>query len=147
MGTYSDLFKLKPRQKLQNDQVMEHVGGIVSDNEPNNPSSEQAAPVEQNVRLLESQIVRNLTSQNVRLLDFVSSFLDMKNAQLTGFRYPLSLIQQLEKLEYDLKIKSGKRVSKTTIVVTAVAYVLWDYKSNGEKSLLASVIKKNASKV
>src|SRR5690606_16449962 len=95
---------------------------------------------EQNVRLLESKNVRNLTSQNVRLLDFVASYLKLKNDTLIAFRYPQVVLDKLDELEFELKKKAGKRVPRTTVLVTAIASLLWDYQKNGDNSTLAQVV-------
>jgi hypothetical protein len=99
-------------------------------------------PNEQNVRLLESQNVSNLTSQHVRMSDFVADFLRMKNDDLLGFRYPKPLIKQLDQLEYEINMTSDKKVSKTMILVIAFGYLLWDYRRNGSESILAKLLQK-----
>lgn len=68
MGTYADLMK-RARQERQGDKPQT----IEVEVKPSSPSpTVEPLPKtdegEQNVRLLESESVRNLTSQNVRLL-------------------------------------------------------------------------------
>ena len=140
MGTYADLMK-RARQERQGDKPQT----IEVEVKPSSPSpTVEPLPKtdegEQNVRLLESESVRNLTSQNVRLLDFVSIYLELKNETLMGFRYPQALLDKLDELEFDLKRKYGKRVPRTTILVTAIAFLLWDHKKNGDASTLAQVM-------
>ena len=138
MGTYSDLMK-RARQEQQGDPP-EVAAVEVEPASPQSVAEPQLKTNEPKVRLSESQNVRNLTSQNVRLLDFVSAYLELKNDTLIGFRYPQVILDQLDELAFELKKKSGKRVPRTTVLVTAIAFLLWDYQKNGDNSTLSQVI-------
>jgi len=78
----------------------------------------------------------NLASKKERFLAFLQSCIDMKAVSTASFRYPQELLDQLEEVLYDLKKQHKKKVTKNALLITALAYLLWDFEQHGETSVL-----------
>jgi hypothetical protein len=77
----------------------------------------------------ESLLARNLAT-------CVQMALDTKAAKKESFRFPEELMEVLEDLPYEIKKTYGKRITKTAIFVAAFTSYLWEFKHQGQDSLL-----------
>ncbi|MBI1258518.1 MAG: hypothetical protein GC204_13705 [Chloroflexi bacterium] len=159
MGTYTDLLKLSPKKPIplspMGDVGLDHPAP--SDSEPTVASEviplpqtkvpHAQKPEYQNARKLENKKDRNLASQNARkpenqktdLNEFLTSMLTVKTLAKTSYRYPQELLNKLADAEYELRRSKDKKIHMNTIVVFALAYLLWDYAERGEQSLLVTL--------
>ena len=136
-GTYTNLMNLqRPQPKVEASQ-------------PSMPTQAERSSVgEQKARLQESKIAGkqeilqegNLASKKARLQDAVKFYLALKNTKNTNFRYPVELVERLEDVEYQMRKHSGKRVKKTDLAISAIAYLIWDYEQRGEGSELYRIL-------
>jgi hypothetical protein len=120
------------------------------------PDSQKARHLaNQKTRLPENKIARNLESQKTRkqenkisglpesqktdLKEFLSSMMESKALTKTSYRYPQALLDKLADVEYALRRAKGKKIHMNTILVFALAYLLWEYDERGEDSLLVTL--------
>ena len=91
-------------------------------------------------RLQERKIARLQDEVDPNMMRFIYSFLDEKAGGTTSFRYPERLLKILKKLKNLVYDKYDKDVTKTSVVVAALAYVIWDFQQNGKRSLLYKML-------
>lgn len=80
-------------------------------------------------RKKESKIARNLAG--------VAGYLQSRSLVTTSFRYPQELIDKLEDVQHRIRKGSGKKITKNSILIVALAHVLQDYEERGAESVLA----------
>ncbi len=95
-------------------------------------------------RLQESKITSMKESKKARLparkqeslLADIQPYLDLRASNTVSFRYPDVLLDWLEESLYRFKKEQGTKLTKTAVLVAALAYVLWDLEQNGKESFL-----------
>lgn len=78
-----------------------------------------------------------------RFVAFVSRFLTTKSIVHTTFRYPTELLEKLDQVQYEIKTRHKKKITKNSILVAALAYMLWDLEELGQESILYKLLVKN----
>ena len=69
---------------------------------------------------------------------YLQSFLQAKSEQKTTLRYPAALMAEIDDVIYQIKKTYGVTISKNDIFLLGLAYVLFDFKRNADRSLLTA---------
>jgi hypothetical protein len=108
----------------------ENFAGTPEIGQTGNPASRQAPlPERPTAGKTESLLARNLAA-------CVQMALETKAAKKESFRFPEELMEVLDDLPHEIKKTYGKRISKTAVFVAAFAAYLWEFKHQGQDSLL-----------
>ena len=136
--------KKQPAKKRSYSRLLE--SGRTSTTEKKGASESKAGQIKK-TRYLDRNLEKYLDIKNSRFLEFATPYLDVKPTDQQNFNYPPGAIEELEKIVLDLKAKLRKTnrrprwsATKTTIYILAVLFILWDYKENGEDSILHKAI-------
>jgi hypothetical protein len=84
----------------------------------------------------ESKNERLKEGKKVRLITFLQTHLQAKADGVASFRYPQSVVDLLEDVVNDVWQRHRKKVTKTSVIVAAIASLVWDFEENGETSTL-----------
>ena len=78
-------------------------------------------------------------------LSSIAQALRMKATVHTTFRYPQDLLDSLEEVQYQLRRRYKKKITKNAILVAALAHFLWNFEASGKESgLFKGLIDTNA---
>jgi len=135
MGTYTKLLELDKKKPETKKTVKTTVSKKKS------PRGKEAQIKKS--RYLEINQDRYLDIKKSSFLDFAIPYLDAKPTDQQNFNYPPGAIEELERVVLDLKTRARKQnkrprwsTTKTTVYILAILFILWDYKENGEDSIL-----------
>ncbi len=67
---------------------------------------------------------------------YMQSVLAQRATWAFSFRYPPELLEKLETMLDQIKEKYKTKLAKNTVAVTAMAFLLKDFETNGEESIL-----------
>ena len=123
MGIYDQLTQLDKQSPTPN--VLEAA-----------PEPEPIIPSSRKKREAKGQQERLQESKQESFLSFIHPFLDLKASNTVSFRYPTPLLEFLEEIQYKMKKKHSRKITKNAILVAALAYALWDFEQNGKASFL-----------
>lgn len=101
-----------------------------------NASKQERMKERVKVRKNESKHERMRESGPANFPVFLRPLLEMKAVRPLSFRYPHELIEQIEEIKYAIRKRHGKKVTKNAILITALAFILWDYEQHGKDSTL-----------
>jgi hypothetical protein len=99
-------------------------------------TKKKMVPGDMQERLQESKKERLQESKKVFIFACIQPYLDLKASNTVSFRYPDTLLEWLEETLYALKKEHGKKLTKNSILVAALAFTLWDLKQNDQASFL-----------
>ena len=71
---------------------------------------------------------------------YIRSFLDEKAGDTVTFRLPPELMEKFEEIQSLITINYKTRLKRYEVVVTALAFLFWDFEENGEKSELYKLL-------
>lgn len=120
MGTYSKLRKLSRSESPASPRKKE--------------APQKKARLQDRQKDIKTEILQD--RQKDSPLEFIRTYLEPKPVTHTTFRYPVELLERLDELQYRVKRAYKTKVTKTSVLVTALAYIIWDFEQNGRDSVL-----------
>ncbi|MCA9923704.1 MAG: hypothetical protein KC421_15100, partial [Anaerolineales bacterium] len=71
---------------------------------------------------------------------YIQTFLSQKAGDTVTFRLPPELMDKFEEIEARIRIEHKTKLKRYEMVVTALAFLFWDFEQNGEAGELCQLL-------
>jgi hypothetical protein len=82
------------------------------------------------------------TNKHASMQPYMRAVLDEKATYSFAFRYPPDLLEKLEDVLHHVRKRHKVKLTKNSVAVTAMAFLLWDFETNAKKSILYRLLVK-----
>ncbi len=147
MGVYDQLTQLDKHSPTPQENEPTHESSSIPSSQEEKQtigSANSNPPKRKKPSMQESKIARKKSRKQGRLkeskkesfVSFIQPYLDLKASNTVSFRYPDDLLEKLEEAQYTIKKRYSLKVTKNSILVAALAHVIWDFEQFGKESFL-----------
>lgn len=82
--------------------------------------------------------------KHVSMQAYMRAIIEDKATNSFTFRYPPEVLHKLEEIIHQVWGKHKIKLTKNSMAVTGLAYLLWDFEENGRESILYKLLVKKA---
>ena len=90
----------------------------------------------------ESKLANKQTSKHESMQAIMHAYLNEKVDDIATFRYPVELLEKLEDIIHQVRKDHHRKVTKQAVAVAALAFLLTDFETFGEESMLYRLLVK-----
>jgi hypothetical protein len=138
MGTYSKLVQTSPAPDKEAEPESVSIPEKTPD--PNMHSTEKQEVESIHASMQANKLASKLASKHVDLHDHMLTLLEEKATYGYTFRYPPQLLEMLEDLLPTIRQRHQVKLTKNAIAVAAIVFLLSDYETFGEESVLYQLL-------
>lgn len=80
------------------------------------------------------------TSKHESMQAILQAYLNEKVDGIATFRYPVELLEKLEDVSHQVRKEHHRKVTKQAVAVAALAFLLTDFETFGEESMLYKML-------
>ena len=84
----------------------------------------------------ESKLANKQTSKHESMQAIMQAYLNEKVDDIATYRYPVELLEKLEDVIHQVRKEHHRKVTKQAVAVAALAFLLTDFETFGEESML-----------
>ena len=84
----------------------------------------------------ESKLANKQTSKHESMQAIMQAYLNEKVDDIATYRYPVDLLEKLEDVIHQVRKEHHRKVTKQAVAVAALAFLLTDFETFGEESML-----------